>query len=59
MPIFIVWNKDNNEIEFIIDDFDRAKEIIKNDEQCGLYYPYTIEEYWLHLSKKEIGYDDG
>ena len=52
MPIFIVWNKDNNEIEFIIDDFDMAKEIIKNDEQCGLYYPYTIEEYWLHLSKK-------
>ena len=51
MPIFIIWNKDTNDIEAIVDSFKGAKEIVKLDEQCGLYYPYTIEEYWLHLSK--------
>ena len=51
MPIFIVWNKDINEIQFIVDDLERAKEIIKEDEMCGLYYPYAIEEYWLHISR--------
>lgn len=51
MPIFIVWNKDTDMIEFIIDDLDKAKEIIHNDEMCGLYYPYSIEEHWLHITK--------
>ena len=51
MPIFIVWNKDTDEIQFIVDNFERAKENVKEDEICGLYYPYTIEEYWLHISK--------
>ena len=50
MPIFICWNKDTNEIQFIVDNFERAKEIVKEDEMCGIYYPYAIEEYWLRLT---------
>ena len=52
MPIFIVYNMNDATIQGIYDNFDYAKQSAEDDQECGIYYDYYIEEYWLHITNK-------
>ena len=54
MPIYIVWNKDENVIRAIADDLETAKGIVQDDKLCGLQYTHSIEEYWLNVTHNRV-----